>query len=193
MASAPVHQTIAHGTGIPVDQLTITPPVGSVVAPLVATPLALQSTKLGSAAATWNLGVTVDPTLPIIAFDANAPTPRGALRLATAAVAALNQLVDGTAASQGIPVAQRLVVRVVGPPLAAARLTGPTKAIGAAVTLILFLAFCLAVIVVVGTRRRRSRSRESKAVRPADVASPLGPGQAGQPAREHDRITALRG
>lgn len=191
VATAPVQQAIAHQAGITLPELAITPPPTSVVDPLVGTPLALQGKKVAtSGQGAWQLHVTLDPTLPIVAFDATAPTPRGAERLSTAAISAVTHLVNTTASDQRVPVGGRLVVRVVGPPAAAARLSGPTKALGMATSVVLFLAFCLAIVVFEGRRRQRALSSDAE-TRQADLSGQLGPTQAGNGASQHDRITAL--
>jgi hypothetical protein len=159
IATAPVQQQIAGQIGVPAANLRITPPAGSVVAPVKASPLGVAGAKAASASAAaspWQLTVTIDPTLPIIAFAAQGPSAAGALSLATAAVDVLRQRVNSLAAGQRVPTNDQAVVNQIGPPVAGVAARGPRKLYGVAATVVVFMLICFVLVGARGFGRRRT-------------------------------------
>jgi hypothetical protein len=172
MATAPVQHAIAAQLHIPLSALTVVPPPSSIVMPIRATPLALASEK-SAAANTWKLAIAVDPSLPIVAFDAVAPTPQAAQQLASDAVTVLRNQVAATAEAQHIASAHRLVVNVIDPPTSRALVTGPRKLYVVALTVVAFFAFAFALVMIEGRRRRRAmRGENHRDWHPGDDHSP---------------------
>jgi hypothetical protein len=155
VATQPIQDAIAAKAGIPADALVVKPPTDSVAVPIRATPLALAGKK-AEKPGQWTLAVTIDPSLPIIAFSTVAPTPDGARRLASAAIAALAQHLDALAAAQRIPNQRRLVVNTIDPPGAAPLAVGPRKMYAVAVAMVLFFALSFGIVVLTARRQRRA-------------------------------------
>ena len=109
-----------------------------------------RNAPLGPGSYSLTTGVVTNSDLvdlPMIQVETQAPTPRLALRLATASVAGLGQYLDSKAASEQVPNSRRLQVRGLGSPQAseAARGTGRMMALAAAI--FAFLAGCAAILV----------------------------------------------
>jgi hypothetical protein len=155
MATAPVQQEIAAQVGIPVNQLSVTPPLGSVVPPIKATPLAVAGKAVEAPTGRWQLSIAVDPTLPIIAFSTEAPTSQHAEQLATAAVTVLSRHVNAIINGQHIPSYQQAVLNPIGPPQAVAVARGPRKVYGLAAAVILFFLISFGIVAASGRARRR--------------------------------------
>lgn len=155
VATAPVQQEIAAEARIPAVQLNVTPPTSSVVAPIRATPLAVQGTKAAVADNSWQLTVTIDPNLPIIAFTTVAPNANDAHKLARATLTVLQRHMSAIAASQHVPDASRPVMNPIGPPLSANVPVGPRKLYGIAAFVVLFFLGCFLIVVTAGQAERR--------------------------------------
>ena len=154
MASGPEQEAVAKKVGISLEQLQVTPPPSSIVQPIRATSLGAAAQKLVGAQATWQLSVVIDPELPLMAFNTLAPTANDAQKLASAAIDALRERMQGDQTTDRIPVNQRLIVDVIGPPLGAPLQEGPHKLYGVIVVFIVFGLVCFTIVVVGGRRRR---------------------------------------
>lgn len=156
MGTAPVQDEIASQLGIASTRLAVVPPPASIVVPLKATPLGVAGAKAATASSPWQLTITQDPVLPIIAFAAQGPTPYRAGQLATAAMSALRERLDAIDLEQNVPTHQRTVVNVIGPPLTGWVSHGPRKLYGLAAAVVVFGLFCFALVIVEAKRRRRA-------------------------------------
>lgn len=165
MGTAPAQQAIAARLGIPVWDLSVTPPPTSIAVPIKATPLALAGTRVGAARSRWQLAINVDPNLSIIAFSAIAPSPGQAGQLTNAAIAVLRERVKLAMTGQKVPALQQVVVNVIDPSRGGVLATGPRKLYGIAAALVVFFLSCFAIVVGSGLRRRVSDRQP-----PAEVA-----------------------
>jgi hypothetical protein len=200
MASAPVQEALARDLRIPVAALKVTPPPSSIVQPIRASPLALAGENVSAVTATWKFAIAVDPSLPIISLSAQAPTPRGALRLVSDAIAILRERLDAVAVSQHVPDSERLVVNAIDPPSAGPLLVGPRKLYGFAATVITFLAINFVIVIASGVLKRRVEGEQipSPMLRTESVhsVSPVGAdrrnGISGASSENTERVAASR-
>ena len=184
VATAPVQQEIAEQARIPAVQLEVTPPPSSVIAPIRATPLAVDGTKAASADNSWQLTVTIDPNLPIIAFSTVAPSAADAQQLATATLTVLRRHMGAIAASQHVPDDQRPVMNPIGPPLSASVPVGPRKLYGLAAFVVLFFVICFTIVVTAGKAERR-KAQQTPVEQPPAPGDPASQTQApGDPASQ---------
>jgi hypothetical protein len=180
LATSPIDQTIAQRVDIPFNQLKVTPPPGSIVPPVKASPLAIAAEKSdGAAAGPYELTITVEPDLPIIALTTVAPTPQQAQQLATATINVLTERVDALATKQSVPTAERALVDQIGPPRAGPVARGPRKLYGLAAVVIVFLLGTFAIVAATGTDRRRASRRASAAHEAIDADLLVSDGMAG--------------
>ncbi|MFZ0041404.1 MAG: hypothetical protein WAK93_08860 [Solirubrobacteraceae bacterium] len=91
-----------------------------------------------------------DTTLPIIEIDAYAPDREKAVRLASAAVAALQAFVRSEAADERIPNADRLSIMSLGVSRATTQTRGPSPLIGFVVALVVLLVGCASILWIRG-------------------------------------------
>jgi hypothetical protein len=176
VATAPVQQEVAEEARIPAAQLEVTPPPSSVIAPIRATPLAVEGTKAASLDNSWQLTVTIDPNLPIIAFSTVAPTAADAQRLATATLTVLQRHMGAIAASQHVPSTSRPVMNAIGPPLSASVPVGPRKLYGVAAFIVLFFIGCFLIVVTAGKAERLKAQEAELLAMQADGDQPGLPG-----------------
>jgi hypothetical protein len=159
VATPPVERAIAVQAGIPFDQLVVTPPPASIVTP--AKGAVLPGGRTPAAARRWKLAVTVDPSLPIIAFVAVAPSPRGAAQLAAAAISSLGDQMSATADAQRIPTNQRLIINPIAPPVPGTLSSGPGGLVGLIVGVVAFLLMSAGILGADGRLRRPGTRRPS--------------------------------
>jgi hypothetical protein len=126
-----------------------------VVGPIKNSPLATAGTLAAVPKSTFQLTVTIDPVLPIVAFATQAPTAKGAGRLASAAITVLENHVNSIAAGQQIPAKARVVLSPVGPPIQASVAKGPRKVYGFVGAIIVFILLCFAIVAASEAARRR--------------------------------------
>jgi hypothetical protein len=173
MASGPEQEAVAKKLGISLEQLQVTPPPSSIVQPIRATSLGVAAQKLAGAQATWQLSVVIDPELPLMAFNTIAPTPQDAQKLASAAIEALRERMQGDQEADHVPATQRLIVDVIGPPLGGPLQEGPHKIFGVMVVFVIFGLVCFTIVVVGGRRRRLAYERaRGEALAAHGLASP---------------------
>lgn len=171
MGTAPAQQAIAGQLGIPVWDLSVTPPPTSIAVPVKATPLAVAGTRVGGPNSRWQLSVNVDPNLSIVAFSAIAPSPGQAAQLTNVAISVLRQRVQLAVTGQKIPALQQVVVNVIDPPRAGVLAVGPRKLYGLAAAMVVFLLACFAIVVVSGIRRRATHAEPPAEVGTAEDAA----------------------
>lgn len=157
-----IQDQISQLAGVPFRRLATTE-INNATAP-VATPLAGQSSAAPSASP-WQLNISVDPTLPLITIQTQAPTPQQAGRMATASVRSLRGYLDTVAAQQQIPASKRPVVNELGTPVIGLASRGPRRLYGLVAALFVFLLACTMIVVSVGLRRRWQESRVSESTR----------------------------
>lgn len=172
LGTSPIDQTIAQRLQIRFDQLKVTPPPGSIVPPIKPSPLGTAGVASGSATAgPYELKITVDPTLPIVAVATVAPTPQRARQLAAAAVNVLTAHVNTLATHQAVLANERALVDPIGPPLAGAVARGPRKLYGLAAAVVVFLLGTFAIVAATGSARRRAGRGASAVHEVLDVDS----------------------
>jgi hypothetical protein len=173
LATSPIDHAIAQRMNIGFDQMKVTPPLGSIVAPIEPSPLGTAGvTSSRAAAGPYELTITIDPNLPIVAVATVAPTPARAQQLAAAAISIITQHVNTLATDQAVPTNERALVDQIGPPLAGAVERGPRKLYGVVEALVLFLLGTFAIVAATGSARRRAGKRVS-AVHEVLDADPL--------------------
>lgn len=192
MTSSPVTRDVAHRVGIPPNQLIATQPA-TADAPLSPVPSVPDASISASNPRANILHVSV-PTvpagqLPIIQVDAQAPTPSSAANLSDAAFAALKAKVRSLAASSGVPLGQRVVIRQLGPASATvvARGTSPLLALVAAVAV-----FALACGLISGLPRLAAAWRRAGASEDGGSSSALPPEPEDAPAAAAEKANRLR-
>jgi hypothetical protein len=191
LATSPIDQTIAQRVHIPFNQLKVTPPTGSIVPPVKPSPLATAAQKSDSrAAGPYELTITVEPDLPIIALTTVAPTPQQAQLLATASINVLTEHVNALATKQSVPTAERALVDQIGPPRAGPVARGPRKLLGLAAVVIVFLLGTFAIVAATGADRRRA-SRRASAAREAIDADLLGSQEMAGPMADVNHVHTL--
>jgi Na+-transporting methylmalonyl-CoA/oxaloacetate decarboxylase gamma subunit len=169
VATAPLQEAIAGRLGIPPEQLAIAAPPLGVGNPIKATALGNAGSKLPGPPAAYSLSMALDPNLPIIAFDAMAPTPRQAQALAATVITILRSRMALTANAQDIPDKNRTVLNTIAPPVAGWVAQGSKKLMGAGVALAVFLVICFLVVVISGTRARRRAAAGPPAEAPEEA------------------------
>ena len=109
MASEPVRLFIARHAHIPVQSIAATASLGANLPRAAFEPDSeRRASDLLRESDKYRLSLAVNPTLPVIDVNAQAPTAEGAQRLANAAVAGLRDYLTLTADQQGVADSQRV-------------------------------------------------------------------------------------
>ena len=159
MATAPVELAIAKQLKLSPDDLSVTPPAASIIAPLKATGLATSGTNVAQIKPSWSLSIAIDPNLPLLNFNTTAPTPADAKALAAAAITVLRSQVTGLAKLEDVPAGEQVVVKTIGPPVATAVAKGVRKLYGAVVSVFLLVVACFLIVLL---DRRRARGADDE-------------------------------
>ncbi len=144
---------LARRAGLRPSELAIAGP-GAAAPPTVITPLAEQAIMVAKPRAPYLISVEVEPNLPIVSIDANAPDRDQAVRLGRAAVGMLSTVAEGSPA-----VGDNVAIEQLGEPLVTSKAApaGGAKAVGVALFFLIF--WCLAVVLFNGMSQRRKSRR----------------------------------
>lgn len=89
-----------------------------------------------------------DVDLPLLTINARAPDPRGAARLADAAITVLEAHLSSVVADAAVPLDRRIVVTRLGRATAGTQQHGPSPVLGVVAALVLFVFGCATIVVV---------------------------------------------
>jgi hypothetical protein len=149
MTTSPLRDEIARSAGISPGELIASgpTPVASSNSPAPAVSGASISSS-SPKASTLSASVATLPAgqLPVIQVNTQGPTPAIAARLANGAFAALQHEIDAVAGADNIPLAQRVVVRPLGPAAATSARLGPGLLSGILGAVLAFVLVCGAVV-----------------------------------------------
>jgi hypothetical protein len=164
IGTAPVQASIAGEVGINPDLLKINS--GSSGAPAISTLLATTLASKPPPSKMYELDVKTFDGIPIISFEATAPSAQRASALAGAAVHAIQHYLTLVGTNQKIPANRMLVVNPLGAPMSGTVVRGPSKAKAGIVAVAVFIALTTLIVIVTGLARglREARQREEMAV-----------------------------
>jgi hypothetical protein len=146
LTTSPLRDEIAHRSRVSAKRLYATNDVAS--APGTTTPAPTDGSAPPDGPNAWALKADTDLSLPLITVHAQAPTPADAARLADSAVAVLRDHVASVSAQESVPAARQLVVKVLGGAQAGTETHGPSRLIGIALALFVFLLGCAGVMLL---------------------------------------------
>lgn len=146
---------IVRRAGLRPSEVAVAGP-GAAAPPEVITPLAEEAIRAAMPARAYLVSVEVEPDLPIVSIDANAPDRNQAAQLGRAAVDALRSVARGAPGGGG-----SVAIRQLGRPLIVNKAAAGGKVKAVAGALALLSLWCLACVVADrAIRRRRLRGSE---------------------------------
>lgn len=167
LSAEDVRARIARGAGLQPKQVAVLTPVWGPPTIDVALPLAATEAA-GLTYEPYVLTVTSEGNIPIISLRATGRDPIRAAKVATAGIAAIEQLI--AARSPGRP---NIVVERLGPAMARTIVTGPRKAMAIAASMVFLAAWLIGIVFMSWfMARRRHTRRMSAAPQPHGQFSP---------------------
>jgi hypothetical protein len=125
------------------------------------------------------LNLTINDQVPIITFNAQAPSAARAARIADAAVSELGRQIQRTKSTDGVPRQRELVFEPLGrSSRSSTEMRGSTKFTALLIALVLFGFWCVAVLGIEAVARRWRQANEAEATNrpvetvPSDLAQP---------------------
>jgi hypothetical protein len=170
LASPGAMDLVGRYAGIPGDELWAAGPVDPTQQRVVSEPTATKrSYQISGETLPYRIEFLADPNLPIISIYTQAPTTVQALALANASVAALTFYARGQQTAQHIPLAEKVVIRTIGPANGGIVNGGIADKLAGGVFVFVFVGWC--VLIMVGTRLRAAwRQSGLVAERGADLS-----------------------
>jgi hypothetical protein len=167
MASAPVRRYIARRAQVPEDRLQVLAPLTVDFPRPLSTELHPKPTDLFASPNEYRVSIEVNPTVPALDIRTQAPTTAEAARLASGAIAGMQDYLRDLGRSQNVKPTLQVHLVELGAPRAGvlARRAGLTIAILAA--LFTFIVSCCAVVAISRTRRGWVQAGSSAAPEPS--------------------------
>ena len=156
LVASPLRERIAADAGIPRTRLITKLASGDPSQPVATTETIGLTVRENDRDANV-LTVRVTDQVPILTFNASAPSRQDAARLSNAAVAQLRRYLDQTSSLDAVPPSRKLVMKPLGAAQSSVQARGPARltAIGAA--LFVFARWCGGILAIdVAVRRGRS-------------------------------------
>ena len=174
MVNGPIKTAIAHRVGLQPDQIygiagSAQSPITSPAPPArgyVLTTSVLQDTDLSNPAGNQ---------LPIIDIATQAPNASGAVEVANAAVAGLQQYLASQASVQQIPVSRRIRVSSLGPAQGADSVRGPRNLVAFGIAVVIFAVGCAIILLFPRLKREWREASTGEADQEIDHSLDLMP------------------
>lgn len=146
MTSGKLKEDIAKRAGVSAEELIVVPPADPSTPELPPVPVKPRGSIAIPAEEATILTLSTDEALPILHVEAQAPSLGVARELSAATLIELRRYLATVAADQDVPVANQLVVREFGAPLAGFTVRGLPRRYALVATIALILLGCAAIL-----------------------------------------------
>ncbi len=162
MAAPPIRLSVASAVRLDPDELIAIPP--SQAEAVTATPLAAAAAARLEDARARTMTMRIEPNLPIIAVDAQAPDQRTARAIVDAAFVAVSDELVRLGSAQRLPPDRRLVVTRLGTARSATVVRGPRRLYGPVAAAVVFTLLCAGIVVGGAVAREWRRTADARLV-----------------------------